>query len=120
MIKSYLAGGAIPAYTAVKFDVVAGQVVAAAAAADKVIGVTMEVPAVAGERVDVMHMGEGKVVAGAAYAAGDPLVANAAGQAITAAPAAGANVRLIGFAREAAVALNDICEVHVAPGLMQG
>jgi hypothetical protein len=120
LIKNYLAGGAIAAFTAVKFSANPGEVVAAAAAADKVIGVTVDVASVSGERVDVLHCGEGKVVAGAAFAAGDLLVANAAGQAIVAAPAAGANNRIIGIAREAAAALGDICEALILPGSTQG
>lgn len=120
MIKSYLAGGAIPAYTPVKFSANAGEVVAAVAAGDKVIGVTTDVAATSGERVDVIHLGEAKVVAGAAFAAGDLLMANGSSQAIVAAAAAGANVRTFAVTREAASAAGDICEVYIQPGSFQG
>jgi hypothetical protein len=120
MMKNYVAGGVIPAYSAVKFGAVAGEVVAAVAAADKVIGVSTDVASVAGERVDVIHCGEAKVVAGAAFAAGDLLIANAASKGIVAAAAAGANVRTFGIARELAAADGDIVEILVAPGIFQG
>lgn len=119
-IKNYLAAAAIAAYTIVKPDAAAGKVVAAAAAADKVIGVTTDVDAILGERADVIHLGEGKVVAGAAFAAGDQLMSDASGRAIVAAAAAGANVRTVGYAREAATALGDIVEIVVKPGVFQG
>lgn len=120
MQKSYLAGGVIPAYTPVKFSANPGEVVAAVAAGDKVIGVTMEVAAIAGERVDVIHLGPGKVVAGAAFAAGDLLMSSAGSQAIVAAAAAGANVRVFGEARELAAAQGDIVEIVVFPTSFQG
>lgn len=118
--KNYVAAAAIAAYTIVKPDAAAGKVVAAAAAADKLIGVTTDVDAVLGERADVIHLGEAKVVAGAAFAAGDLLMSDASGRAIVAAAAAGANVRTVGYAREAATALGDIVEIVVQPGVFQG
>lgn len=120
MMKNYVAGGAIPAYSPVKYGGTAGQVVVANAAADKVIGVSTDVDAVLGERVDVIHFGEGKVLAGAAFAAGDLLTADATSRGIVAAAAAGANVRTFGQAREAATAAGDIVEVMVLPGVFQG
>lgn len=118
--KNLRAGAAIAAYTIVKPDVTAGQVVTGAAAADKVIGVSTDVPAAAAERCDVIMLGEAKVIAGAAFAAGDLLISDAAGRAIVAAAVAGTNVRTIGFAREAASALGDIVEIIVQPGVFQG
>lgn len=120
MTKNYLAAAAIPAYTIVKPDAAAGKVVAAAAGADKLIGVTTDVDAVLGERADVIHLGEAKVVAGAAFAAGDLLMSDASGRAIVAAAAVAANVRTVGYAREAATALGDIVEIVVQPGVFQG
>lgn len=120
MTKNYVAAAAIPAYTIVKPDAAAGKVAAAAAAADKLIGVTTDVDAVLGERADVIHLGEAKVVAGAAFAAGDLLMSDASGRAIVAAAAVAANVRTVGYAREAALALGDIVEIVVQPGVFQG
>lgn len=119
-IKNYVAGGAIPAYTPVKFTANPGEVAVAVAASDKVIGVTTDVVSALGDRVDVIHLGPAKVVAGAAFAAGDLLMANASSQAIVAAAAAGTNVRTFGEAREAATAANDIIEIVVLPGSFQG
>lgn len=118
--KNYLTAAAIAAYTIVKPDAAAGKVIAAAAGADKAFGVTTDVDAVLGERADVIHLGEAKVVAGAAFAAGDLLMSDAAGRAIVAAAAAGVNVRTVGYAREAATALGDIVEIVVQPGVFQG
>ena len=120
VIKSYLTAGAIPGYTIVKPGGTAYTVVPSAAAADKAIGVTADVDAVSGERVDVIALGEAKVVAGAAFAAGDLLMSDASGRAITAAAAAGTNVRAVGYAVQAANALGDICEIMVQPMNFQG
>lgn len=120
LTKNRLTAGVIAAYCIVKPGGTAGTVVAAAAGADKVIGVTTDVDAVSGERADVIHLGEAKVVAGAAFADGDLLMADANGRAITAAAAAGTNVRTVGYAREAASAVGDICEIVVQPGVFQG
>jgi hypothetical protein len=119
-IKNFLAGAAIAAYTPVKFTANPGEVTPAVAAGDKVIGVTTDVASALGDRVDVIMTGPAKVVAGAAFAAGDLLMANASSQAIVAAAAAGANVRTFGLAREAASAAGDVCEINVTPGSFQG
>lgn len=120
LMKNFLAGAAIPAYTPVKFTGNPGEVIAAVAAGDKVIGVTTDTVAASGDRVDVIIAGAAKVVAGAAFAQGDLLMANASSQAIVAAAAAGANVRTFGMAREAGSAANDVVEIFVVPGSFQG
>lgn len=120
MTKNYRTTAAIPAYTIVKPDAAAGRILAGAAGADKVFGVTTDVDAVLGEPADVIHLGEAKVVAGAAFAAGDLLMSDASGRAIVAAAGLGLNVRTVGLAREAATALGDIVELVVNPGVFQG
>lgn len=60
------------------------------------------------------------VVAGAAVAAGAPVTCDGSSRAITAAPAAGSNVRILGVAFEAADALGTIFRVIYSPGVMQG
>ena len=117
--KSYNAGAAIAAYTLVKYSA-AETVVAAAASTDAIIGVSHDIAAASGERVDVAHDGIVFVVAGAAVAQGALLTADASGRAITAAPAAGSNARIIGFAIEAATAAGDVIRVMLSPGSMQG
>lgn len=120
VIKSYLTAGVIPGYTIVKPGGTAYTVVAAAAAADKAIGVSADVDAASGERQDIIALGEAKVVAGAAFTAGDLLMSDASGRAVAAAAAAGTNVRTVGYAVQAASALGDICEIMVQPGVFQG
>ena len=56
---------------------------------------------------------------GGTVARGAPVTADASGKAVAAAPAAGSNVRIIGFAEVSAVA-GDIAPVLIAPGVMQG
>jgi hypothetical protein len=119
LAKAFTAGGSIPARTIVKPHSVAGQVVAGAAAADKIIGVSTEVAASSGDRVDVFLSGVAEVVYAGNVAAGDPITSDSTGKAVVAAPAAGVNARIIGFALTAGVA-NDIGAVFLAPGLIQG
>ena len=120
LIKNYLTTAIIAAYTIVKPAATDFTIAPAAAAGDKAFGVTTDVDAASGERADVIHLGEAKVLAGAAFAAGDLLMSDASGRAITAAAAAGANVRTIGYARQSANALGDIVEINVQPGVFQG
>jgi hypothetical protein len=120
IIKNRIAGGAVPAYTFVKPGGTAGTAVQATAATDKVIGVSTDVDSVLGERMDVIHLGPAKVIAGAAFADGDLLMSDASGRAILAAAAAGSNVRICAQAREAATAAGDIVEVNIFPASFQG
>lgn len=120
LIKNYTAEAAIAAYRAVKFGVADGGVLIAAAAADKVIGVTDRIAAaVAGDRIDVVRAGITEIEYGGAVAAGDLLMADASGRAIVAAAGAGANVRVIGIAEVAGV-LGDIGSLMIDPGSFQG
>ncbi len=118
--KSYLAAAAIAAYTMVKSGATDFTVAPATASTDKVWGVNDDVDRVAGDPCDVVHFGEAKVVAGAAFAAGDLLMSDASGRAITAAAAAGTNVRTVGYARQSANAVGDIVEIIVQPSVFQG
>ena len=117
--KNYVAEGAIADFRIVKRGTADGQVIQASAAADAVFGVTGELGAADTERVDVNQGGQPDVEYGGAVTAGDPLVADANGKAVTAAPGAGANVRIVGFAAVDAVA-GDIGPFDYAPGVMQG
>lgn len=120
LIKNYTAEGVIPAYRAVKFGAADGGVLVAAAAADKVIGVTDRIAAAAiGDRIDVVRAGITEIEYGGAVAAGDLLMADASGRAIVAAAGAGINVRVIGVAEVAGV-LGDIGSLMIDPGSFQG
>lgn len=120
LAKNYIAGGAIPANSLVKFGADDNTVVAAAAGADLVIGVSGDLAVVLGERVDVTHVGIAFCKAGAAVARGSRVMSDANGAGIAAAAAAGANVQTVGVALEAAGALNDVIRVLVVPASFQG
>ncbi|MBS0364910.1 MAG: DUF2190 family protein [Proteobacteria bacterium] len=113
LIKTYDAGAAIAPYTIVKLTTTDFQALAAAAATDPIIGVTTEVNAASGDRVDVVHNGIAYVTAGGAIAAGDALTSDANGHAITTVTA---NNRTVGFARQSAVA-GDVFEALIAPAV---
>ncbi|MDP1655707.1 MAG: DUF2190 family protein [Hylemonella sp.] len=120
LIKNYTAEGVIPAYSIVKFGAADGGVLVAAAAADKMIGVTDRIAAaVAGDRIDVVRQGIAEVLYGDTIAAGDLLTADASGRAIVATAAAGVNVRIIGVAEVAGV-VGDIGSFIVDHGSFQG
>lgn len=119
IIKGYLAGAAIAAYRIVKFDTTDGTVIQSAAATDKSIGVTTEIPAASGETVDVVKTGLTYVEYGGTVARGDLLTADSVGRAVTAAPSAGANVRIIGVAEISGVS-GDIGALTIAPSMQQG
>lgn len=118
LVKTQIAGAAIGAYKIVKPGAAADTVVQAAAATDKSIGVS-DLGAPSGDRVDVIIDGIARVVYGGTVAYGDPLTSDASGNAVAAAPAAGANVRIIGIAMVAGVA-GDIGAVRLSPSVMQG
>jgi hypothetical protein len=117
--KAYLAGAAIAAYRIVKFDSADGTVIQAAAAADKSIGVTTDIPAASGETVDVVKSGLSYVEYGGNVTRGDLLTADSVGRAVTAAPSASANVRIIGVAEASGVS-GDIGSLTIAASMLQG
>lgn len=119
LVKTQIAGAAIGAYKIVKPGASADTVVQAAAATDKSIGVSDLGADAAGDRVDVVIDGVARVVYGGNVAYGDPLTSDANGNAVVAAPAAGANARVIGIAMLAGVA-GDIGAVRLSPSVMQG
>jgi hypothetical protein len=119
LAKAFVAGGAIPARIIVKADSTAGQVVAADAATDKLIGISADVAAASTDRVDVFVSGIAEVIYGGNVAAGDLVTADASGYAVAAAPAATVNNRVIGTAMVAGVS-GDIGSVLICPGSLQG
>lgn len=119
LAKAFTAGGAIPARIIVKPHSTAGEVVAGAAATDKLIGISTEVAAASGDRVDVFLSGIADVIYGGNVAAGDLVTADASGYAVAAAPAAGVNNRVIGTAMVTGVS-GDIGAVLICPGSVQG
>ncbi|MCE7915414.1 MAG: DUF2190 domain-containing protein [Nitrosomonas sp. PRO4] len=119
LAKNYTAGGAISPFRIVKMGSNDGEVVQAAAATDLLMGVTGELGPASGERVDIQKIGIARIEFGGTVTRGNPVTADASGKAVAAAPAAGANVRIIGFAEVSAVS-GDIADVLLAPSSMQG
>lgn len=119
LAKSYLAEGAISAFTIVKVGANDYGVLSAAAVSDKLIGVATEIDAASGERVDVIHEGIADVKIGGTVARGDLITTNASGQGVAAAPAAGTNNRVIGVALISGVS-GDIIPVMLSLGMLQG
>jgi len=117
--KNYVAEGAVAAFRIVKRGSSDDQVIQSSAAADLSFGITGELGAATTERVDVNQGGQPDVEYGGVVTRGDELVPDANGKAIKAAPGAGLNVRIVGFAAVSAVA-GDIGPMDYAPGVMQG
>lgn len=119
LLKNFTAGAAIAPFRAVKFSA-ADTVIQAAAASDASIGICSEVGPASGERCDIVLIGIANAEAGAAISGGALLTSDATGRVIAAAPAAGANARVIGLALDAAVAAGDIIRVLISQSSMQG
>lgn len=120
LVKAFNAGAAVTQNRIVKCGAADGEVIQAAAAADKPIGVSVaSLDAASGARVDVVLAGVYEVKAGGTITRGDPIASDASGQAVTAAPAAGTNNGIIGRALESAVS-GDLVSVLICPSSFQG
>lgn len=119
LLKSLIAGAALSAFRILKYSA-ADTVVLGAAATDSLIGVSNEVGAASGERQDVIFTGVAFVEAGAAITLGAFVTSDATGRAVTPAPAAGTNNRIIGIAMEPAAAAGDVIRVLIQQGSLQG
>lgn len=111
LIKSFKAGGVIPSNSLVKFGASDNEVVAAAAATDAVIGISVLGADAAGDIVDVALGGIEEVKLGGTVSAGALLTSDASSKAI-AATVAGS--RVAGYAMESGVS-GDIIGVCIAP-----
>lgn len=120
LVKSYSAEGAISPCRFVKPGAADYGVLQAAAAADKVIGITVPLITVAAtETVDVVHEGITDLELGGVVARGDLLISDANGKGIVATAGAGANVRTGAIAMVSGVA-GDVIPVLVEAGSFQG
>ena len=108
LTKSRNAGGAITRYRITKYGAADGEVLQAAAATDALNG-----------RVDISVNGLANVEYGGVVTRGDELTSDAVGRAVAAAPGAGSNVNIIGYAEVSGVS-GDIGSVDIAKGSMQG
>ena len=121
LTKNYTAEAAILANRIVKAGAADYAVLqaAGATAADKSIGISTEIDSAIGERVDVVHEGIAELKLGGTVARGDPLTSDATGRGVAAAPGAGVNNRVIGFALISGV-VDDLIPVLINPHMMQG
>ncbi len=120
LIKNYKAGGALAANSIVKPGADDDTVLQAAAVTDALTGVVVQPSGgVSGDLVDVAQAGTVEVKFGGAVTRGGPVTSDASGLAVAAAPAAGTNNRIIGFALVSAVS-GDIGPILLAPGQIQG
>lgn len=117
--RSFNAEGAIPAFSLVKLGTADGQVVAASAVTDAIIGVTTDIPAAIGERVDVILEGVPDVLYGGTVTRGDWLTTDASARAVTAAPVAGTNNNVIGRALVSGV-VGDVGSAVLSINRIQG
>lgn len=120
LIKNLMAGAAIAARRIVIFGTDDDHVIAAAGVSDALIGVSGSLAAAAAEaRIDITLSGIAEVEYGGTVTRGDLLTADASGKAVSAAPAAGTNNRIIGIAMLSGVA-GDIGSVHIEATQIQG
>lgn len=119
LIKNGVASGAVPARSIVKYGASDHLVAAAAAATDKLLGVSTDIAAADGERCDYITAGMADVVYGGNVTRGDLLTADSSGRAVTAAPAAGVNNRIIGVAQVSGV-VGDVGAVFISQSMLQG
>lgn len=114
LTKNYTAGGAIGPNLLVKWGSADWKVVAAAAAADKLVGVTRANVTVANnDQVDVIVVGEYEIKAGGTIARGDAITSDASGQGVTGSAGNG----IIGFAKQAA-GIGDLFLCTVQPQVL--
>ncbi len=119
-IKTFIAEAAIAAFVIVKPGATDGSMLTAAAVSDKSYGVSDPIgQSVVGGRVEVIIEGEADVLYGGTVTRGDLLTSDATGRAVTAAPGAGTNNRIIGIAKVSGV-VGDVGTVLVTPSMMQG
>lgn len=119
LTKAYVADADIAPYLIVKAGSVDGNIALATANTDKIKGVSSNVGTAQGQECDVIHDGIANVTAGGTVADGDWLTVDASSRAITAAPAAGTNVQVLGKAMTSAV-VGDVFPVLIALGSNQG
>lgn len=119
LIKNFVAEADIAPYRICKFGVAGGTAVQAAGATDAMFAVSDSLGGKLNGRVDLMLYGPVNCEYGGTIAPGDLLTSDAQGRAVAAAPAAGANARIIGIADVSGV-LGDIGSVILAPGQIQG
>jgi hypothetical protein len=123
LVKTFDAGASVNHARFVKFDSDDSTVIQSAAAGDSTIGVSdfsaTATATASGERVDVQLTDVATVTYGGTVTRGQLLMSDSTGRAITAAAAAGTNVRYCGVAMVSGV-VGDLGAVLLTPGSFQG
>lgn len=117
--KSFVAQAAVAGNLILKPGTADFTVVPAAGPTDLLLGTSDSLDKAIGEMVDLDLRPIDEVRLGGAVTRGQPITSNAAGKGVVPAPAAGSNVRIIGFALKSGVA-EDVIPYLRAPGVMQG
>lgn len=118
-ILNYAAETALAKFRIVCFGATDGSVKQTTASTDLMIGVTEGFAYAVGDRVDIVRSGPAEIEYGGPVTRGQPLTSDAIGRAVVAAPAAGSNARIIGYAEVSGV-LGDIGSVFVGAEMIQG
>lgn len=120
LITNHAAEGAVAPYRLVKVGSNNRAVVQASTADDLIVGVSDSIGAnEAGDPIDVIRSGIAEVELGGNVTRGQPLTADAEGKAVAAAPDAGENAEIIGWAEVSGVA-GDIGSVFIERTRIQG
>lgn len=117
--RSYTAEAAVGKNLICKPGTTDMSVVPATAATDLLVGTSDDTVTNLGDMVDVSVGDIAHVLLGGTVARGQPITANASAQGVLAAPGAGSNVRIIGFAEVSGVS-GDVISYRVSPSYMQG
>jgi len=118
LTKSFVAGAIVAPYRIVKQSD-DNTVVQGAAVSDKLTGIADNLGAASGARCEVILDGVAEVEYGGNVVVGDLLTSDANGKAVAAAPAAGTNNYVVGFALVAG-ASGDIGSCKISQGSRQG
>lgn len=119
-IKAFTLESALIAYRACKVGSVTGAVTAITGATNVVMGFAIEAGATGENHGIALDGGIIYAEAGAAITAETDLTIDSVGRVVTAAPAAGANVEIVGKALEAAGAAGDVIPMLFRRYAMQG
>lgn len=117
LITPFTATAAIGKYLIAAHGAADGTAVQADDGSTMMVGVTTDIPAAAGETVDVVRSGPASVTFGGNVTRGNPLTADANGRAIAVALPAEADTFIVGYAEVSGVA-GDIASALIAPGFI--
>lgn len=117
--KNFIAGAAIAKYRIVKFGADDDHVIQASLPADALLGVSDNLGAASGERIDIILSGIAEVEFAANVNRGALITSDADGKAVQCSPGTGINNRMIGIAMVGSAA-GDIAPVLLNLGSVQG